>query len=1362
MPNSNAHPDYIPRRLTRIDRDGNRQELVDSALIDRAPPMVILGEPGMGKTWLLERLAREKSSWQFIRAGSLVRNPSRVLSLGKEQTLVIDALDEVAALQEGDPLHNVLRTLGTIGYPPFILSCRAADWRSASAKIDITEDYETAPEEWTLEPITSEEARNFIQHSGVNPEQATHLIEQLDHKNLAELYGNPLTLDLLAGVVSRQDYNLPETRADLFAQATDVLRIEPNPRYADSALAQLAKEIALDAAGAAMAALLLTGKDAITLKQTSADNSDNVPVAEVTALPGGKHAQALLRSRLFRANELGGGRFVPLHRTIAEYLGARWLAKLVSGNSQTQARLFSLMTADGLVPASLRGLHAWLAHWDTELAETVITNDPFGLLRYGDADEIDAKQGKQLLTALQRLEEEYPYFRAGDWASYSARGLTHPQLTEAMRTAITSQSTGFQLRTLLLEAIRGTQMAAALGADLVALVRDTLRTYAERFDAGEALASASGFKTDWPRLIDELLDETDGDSSRLAVDLMCLVGIEKFSEKSIANAVLAAVGFPGLARPKKRNVIGGGLYSLPRAIPDKRLASVLDCLTDEVVARLAIEDLDRVSWEVRYELNRFSCELIVRWIEQGIDEPLRLWRWLDALARQDGYDDERCKEITVFLRTHSQARIAIQRHILFSVDVETQKRGDFYRAIDLSPGLMLQPDDIIVHLQWISERNERSDRFREAWRTLIFASRRKEGIPENVRVIAAPYASGDDELTNVLDPKPSLEGLEWKKREKKWKAKRKRREMNKKRSWHKQRTEYAAHEDELRAGQLRWVASPAKAYFGCFSDIDTEKDPPDRIDEWLGPDLTQAALAGFEATLFRDDIPTPAQVASSYSEGKYWHYIHPIMAGLAERWRKQRGFADIPPDVILSGCLGIGGELIELEGFEDALVAQIRTDPRAFETYLRTWFEPHLSSGRSHITGLYKLVRDASYHPLSTMLAAEWLERFPNLPPEIEEGLVYCLASAPAAERNFAWGALKTLAKERRQAMFLTDEREYLWQSVCFLVDFDDNAEWLNSDGVLKPEFLWSIRSIISYERGGGHLPVPVSARQFAWIIQSFRKRWPRTDRPSGITSGDINPWDATQFLEWAIYRLADEISDHGAKLLSSLHRAPADSYTTQLRNAVADQRRSRMEAAFEPASLTELSAALNNAPPCTAIEVQAIVLDKIALLQKKIRGSATNTLERFYDDTGKPRTENDCRDLLLDLLEPLPFGIQTSPEEAMPRRTRADISFRLRAVKVPLEAKGQWHRGVWQAASSQLGQFYSQDYQAAGRGIYLVFWFGRDAPPGKRLKRPPNGSPSPETPGQMKTMLERRIRPGFRDSIAVYVLDLTKETKGK
>ena len=129
-----------------------------------------------------------------------------------------------------------------------------------------------------------------------------------------------------------------------------------------------------------------------------------------------------------------------------------------------------------------------------------------------------------------------------------------------MRAAITNQCTGYQLRTLLLGVIRGTPMATALGVDLEALIRDTARDFEERFDAGEALASVSEYKINWPPLVDELCSETDEDSRALAVALMSEVGIEKFSEKSIAKAALAKVYFPKVNRPKTQNVMRGDLF----------------------------------------------------------------------------------------------------------------------------------------------------------------------------------------------------------------------------------------------------------------------------------------------------------------------------------------------------------------------------------------------------------------------------------------------------------------------------------------------------------------------------------------------------------------------------------------------------------------------------------------------------------------------------------------------------------------------------------------------------------------------------------------------------------------------------------
>ncbi len=144
------------------------------------------------------------------------------------------------------------------------------------------------------------------------------------------------------------------------------------------------------------------------------------------------------------------------------------------------------------------------------------------------------------------------------------------------------------------------------------------------------------------------------------------------------------------------------------------------------------------------------------------------------------------------------------------------------------------------------------------------------------------------------------------------------------------------------------------------------------------------------------------------------------------------------------------------------------------------------------------------------------------------------------------------------------------------------------------------------------------------------------------------------------------------------------------------------MEAAYQLPSLSQLSTALKNESPKTAVELQAIVLDALDELQKKINGNATDTVNLFYGDNGKPKTENECRSLLLDLLDPLPFGIQTSPEEAMPRNSRADIAFRLGTIKVPLEAK-------LIAAWNQVFADQGVPWAAYGQGSCIYFFTNPD-----------------------------------------------------
>lgn len=264
----------------------------------------------------------------------------------------------MAAVEEGNPLHNILTKLIARGKPPFVISCRSAEWQSATGKIDIADEYGQLPIELQLEPLSRVDAINSLSQR-VTQEEAERAIQGIEDVSLSSLYTNPLTLNFIAAIV-KVESTIPDTRAQLFKRAVLQLCLEPNERHQDSPLASLSEDSALDAAGAPMAAMLITGSDRVTLKN---EGKATLSLSELTDLVDQTHLKAVLGSNLFRADPVCQGQFLPLHRTVAEYLGARWLARQVDKSgypSRMAMRLLGLISAAGGVPASLRGLHAWL------------------------------------------------------------------------------------------------------------------------------------------------------------------------------------------------------------------------------------------------------------------------------------------------------------------------------------------------------------------------------------------------------------------------------------------------------------------------------------------------------------------------------------------------------------------------------------------------------------------------------------------------------------------------------------------------------------------------------------------------------------------------------------------------------------------------------------------------------------------------------------------------------------------------------------------------------------------------------------------------------------------------------------------
>lgn len=1303
----------LTRHLSYFDREDVVR--VDQSFLASSPrSLVVLGEAGMGKSTLLDQL-RDTPGYLVCPARKLTNAVEPARLFGGNQTLVIDALDEVSANREGDAVDLVLRQLERLGHPRFILSCRVADWRSATAMQGIRDFYDDDPVELYLEPLSRDDADAYLAAS-LGPDGAETALAHMEQRGLAGLWENPQTLGLVEEVV--RSGRLPASKGDLFEQATLLMLHEHRDEKATTPLAEMPQAQALDTVGAAFAALILTGKAALTRKVQAAE--DEILLRDLIELPGAGRLADTLGARVFVSR---ADRFTYAHRAIGEFLGARWLAARAD-TPRMRRRLVQLFTHQDLVPTSLRGLHAWLAWHSPALATGVIESDPMGVVEYGDADRLTEPQGRAMIGALHRLSKADPRFRA--WTEYRASGLVQPALLPEVAEILTAPGVEFGLRMMILQALKGSNLISRLTPILLKILKDPKAAFATRSEAGERLAALDE-PIDWPSLIDGLIVEESTSSIRLASELMDTVGFAVFSDAQILGTALAML-------PQSERTIGV-YYSLQRNLPDDRIDALLDGIA---TAAMALED--RRAHPGYGSLAELAYGLIARRLPLGPVPPEQLWSWMRPFSSGSGLLRKPSLVIAAALAADAPLRRAIQKLVLLDLPGDRNFWQRSWRLTERSPGLSPSEDDLMALLETLDDSDER-------WRDIVRQAPHSATQGIAIRAEAARFIRGDADAAAWLASLENPPEPEWevKERERRLARERKRDE-----DWARHRAQFSAAIADIRKGQYGYIIDPAKAYLKLFVDMgDSADDGPGRIREWLGTEVADASLEGFEAFLTaQPPKPTAQEMAESFAQSRRWEAGFIITAALAERQRTGRGFADLPDERLMAGLFELrhtrSDDHAGMPDLEPSLVKALR-DRGVWEATQRLHFEPQLANRRTHVDGLYAFMRDELDASLATALAIEWLDRFPDLPAETEAELAnHLLTSEDGAK------ALSSRVAARRRAAVADVDRRGLWDAVGLLLIFEETQQALEAAGAVDPNLFWHLRARQAGRRGE-RARFPLKTNQLEWIIQTFRGDFPLSHRPEGVTSGDTNAWDASEYMLALIDRIGADASAEAGDALARL-MAVEDGYSDRIRSVTAEQKRNRMEAGWTAPDLATVASALSDAPPTTGAQMQAVILEELAVVQAKVRSSDRDWYKNFFHNL-RPKTEDECRDAILQVLETPPFQIQAIPEGHMADDKRADILFLLGDRVVPVEIKGQWHPRLWSAADEQLDRLYVADWRAE-RGIFIVLWFGPGSP--KPITRAPHG-PTPDTPEGLKAALEAdsaTVRDGRTE---IVVLDLTR-----
>jgi hypothetical protein len=1337
---------HVPRQVRRIEDAsvGLRDSLPEAIRgFSELPAWVLLGEPGAGKSEALKMEAETNGGICLRIAEFIDSDPDEAW---RDKTLFLDGLDEIrAGADGGNLLTRVRRQLKRLGHPPFRIACRAADWYGNS---DV-EDLKSASADGRivvlqLEPLNERDILALLHdnHGVAEPEAFVEKAKQLGVDGLLD---NPQTLGLLAQAV--QGDRWPESRDETYRLACEKLAHEHNKRHRDKARNRPdAVESRLDAAGQLCAVLLLSDQTGIALDAGSAD-ARFISLAACSP-PNPQAAVLAIDSKLFRSD--GRERVVPSHRSLAEYLAARWLARQIDANGLPLGRVLNLLLGrDGRTVAGLRGLYAWLALYSKKACHTLIEADPLTVVLYGDVKPMSTQDKRAVLVGLRREAERYHGFRWGVRNTHAFGALADPALREdflAVLQAPERDDASQAFVDCVLDILAEGESLEPLIPVLEAVARDPGRWTVIRKHALKIWLRWSGVTRSALALLDEIsVGRVADEDDELAGILLRQLYPEQIPPEAL---------FQHLHRPKQANLIGIYLWFWEEVLPVKAPDQHLSALLDELVEHpdCVYPDDSRMRG-----LHEMADALLARGIAlfgNSISDK-RLFEWLGIGTRKHGgitRDNSAKNVISEWMGSHPERYKALLAHCFKLCESQEHAgycvRSKALRLLNASP-----PEDLgLWHLDQADKtaNDELSQlHLMDTVNALIY-QRGMEGL--SLELIES-WALTHPDRQHLLAPLLAWEIDPWRLDDATQRISHEQEQREAKRDT---TDNLQSQLSDIQSGAARVDLMHQLAGVWMNLYMNTRGDTPtERFDNYCenGPELLAMAEAGFRLCPKRDDLPTVPEIIE-HSIKQQEHFIRrPCLVGMGLRWQDGVEAIDALPEATLRSMLafrltdGIGNT-------PDWYIHLVRQRPNLVAEVLFEYASATLKAGKDHVNDLYPLERDPDYRVVAALAAPRLLDTFPV---RARSGQLHHLENLLKAILRHAPEQLPTLIERKLTMKGMDAAQKVYWLATATLLDpaqyeaelwryvgkSESRANYLSGFlgdhfGQLDQDYVFSAGTLGKLiERITPHAEIEWSSGAH-WVSDAMHR-------------GDQ--------IRALINRLSALTTPEAEQEINRLLGLPALHKLKPLLEATRHERLQRQrESEFSFLTPREVAQVLANQTPASIADLAALALDVLDDIGRDIRQENDDGFRAFWNVENKQRTsqreENLCRDALLTRLRARldPLGIDCQPEGDYANDKRADLrlSFQNR-FELPIEIKKDNNPSLWSALREQLIGQYAIAPRAFGYGIYLVLWFGGKGMPGVK-----DGGKKPRSPEELRARLEAQLDPLERQSIFVRVLDVS------
>lgn len=1289
-----------------------------------ANAVILLGNPGAGKSTLFSLAGgtNAKSVRSFLLAPAL---PA-------EGALFLDGLDEYRKVIANDAASDRLaETLIGLGKPKFRLSCRASDWfdaldqnvmsaASATGRVVVLD----------LLPLNEAEIRSIVSAEVDNPDQ---LIAEAKSFGIAHLLGNPQTLDLM--LRAWKSGKRPRNKFEAYHFGIENLLVETNAAHQARGGAVVSMKELRRASGAACATLLLADAEAVSRVDTAPHDDDLVSISSVPYDPTA-HVDFALARRVFTsaATDL----FQPVHRTIAEFLGAEFMADRIR-NCLPVTRALALMCApDGAPISALRGLFAWLmCHLGAD-AEPIVARDPYAIATYGDGACLPPAVQITIWSALVKAPD--PWFLSSEEERGAFNGLANKSTRPALLAILKDPQSSSHLVVACLEAIAAATDDLNLEAEIAAHAFAANDNTWLRSAALRALLRHGN-----PAVAEDVERRLAAATYDLSASSLRIKLLRETARPADFTARVISILEQFKASRQEQSVIGS-LYPLREIVRPEDL----DTLLDAAVPLLPEHGRSPVELE-----HLFKDWLIDR---LGSPSPLdqsRVLAWLRAIKpHQSDGDVDRALA----------ARMAGEPGLLGALfdaairqaapestkDVFRCLRADFVRCVP--DHLWPSAPHKFLFARAVAESNAAisAGYFQEAiWK-----------IPKTGYTLAEAEA-----ISTLLDSRPDLaaaasgwevyqlEAYELEERERKI-ARREQAAKTRADNVQGLAPKLVSITSGTDVGCLKWAVQ----HYGRKDGADVSVPLNARLVTLTDETTAAAIVAGFSAFIDTSNIPTIDSMRLAGRNNSYSNDLVLLMLSASIRLRENLPIPAHAEPVVAAGVI-VNADLF------------VR-DPEAKQV-LADWFAERLADLAS---------------PVRTLLADAWQDAVAggetNLPCFFDlsqrppcAGIVSSLISplftgstaptshvAQACVRHLVIndpGTAQQLVAAALISSSTTGDITGLRLAAAFVtasgpVDLVAPFAALTDAGAWAAIDLWRGDGITS-----GPL-APMTTYRTAMLISAVGARFPNAEQRLGAAYGQHNDYDAAEFVAGQIKHLASLDDVQAGQRLAQLAGDPTlTSYRNLIRHHLAQRLRQRREKDFEPPDREHITTSLLNAAPANTADLLAVVVDHFEALAAEIRGTSYAGLNAYWSDKNRsyeqPKDEPVCSKLLAADLQKrvASLGLAASVEHHMIAEKRCDIVVLQAAIRLlPIEVKHHYHADLWTAWRTQLDKLYASDVRAQGVGIYCVLWSGETD--GRRMPTLPAGITRPTSAAALREALTSIVPADERNRLRVVVVDIS------